>query len=60
MVRHGRMARTMSEDTRAAVPLRLWRAFSGLPDGLRVTTYVAVGLVLALVEIGRASCRERV
>ena len=52
MVRHGRMARTMSEDTRAAVPLRWWRAFRGLPDGLRVATYVAVGLVLALVVTG--------
>lgn len=43
------MARTMSEDTRAPLPLRWWRAFRGLPDTLRVSTYVAVGLVLALV-----------
>lgn len=66
MLRHGRMARTMTEHTHghpaghtpgrpavhSAGPATWWRAFRLLPDPVRVTTYVAVGLVLALVVAG--------
>ena len=58
MLRHGRMARTMSETGERATsgdpaaPRSWWRAFRALPDPLRVTTYVVGGLVLALVVAG--------
>ena len=56
MLRHGRMARTMTDHTPADSPRRRaptwWRAFRLLPDGVRVTTYVVAGLVLALVVAG--------
>ncbi len=59
MLRHGRMARTMSEDTpqpphspEPTGPVAWWRAFRRLPDAVRVSTYVVAGLVLSLVAAG--------
>lgn len=52
MLRHGRMARTMSEHTHPTGPVAWWRAFRRMPDSVRVSTYVVVGLVLSLVVAG--------
>lgn len=68
MLRHGRMARTMSDHTRQAGPTAgppagptggpttgpaaWWRAFRRMPDSVRVSTYVVAGLVLSLVVAG--------
>lgn len=56
MLRHGRMARTMSEHTQQSAapsaPVAWWRAFRRMPDTVRVSTYVVAGLVLSLVVAG--------